>query len=741
MTRAAAALMMCALLPACAAAPAEPRPAAARPPNLLLITLDTTRADHLGCYGDREAATPRLDRLAAEGALAAHAMSPVPLTLPSHASILTSHYPPRHGVRDNADFRLPESEITIAELLKTRGYLTAAVVGSVVLAAAQGLDQGFDVYDEPARKILPAARGTGVLYQPIAERPATEVTGAALGVLGKLSSGPFFLWVHYFDPHGDYAPPAPWRERFASRPYDGEIAYVDSEIGRLLDGMKGRGMLDRTVVAVVADHGEALGEHGESTHGLLLYEGTLRVPMIVRYPGTVRAGVRIENPVSGVDLAPTLLDLMGLPGFADAQGLGFAATLRGGPEVPRGPLYAESLYGERAYGWAPLYALRSGARKFVESPDPELFDLSTDPGESKNRAPSAPGELAAWRERLAALRSSLGAPGAPATREMTEEQRSRLESLGYVSLGAPAAHRKDRPDPKRLVGQNDAFLEARELVAVGRLEQAAAKLRGVLAADPGNPSALGLEGTLLFSLGRREEGLARLRDAVRAARGVFELERNLANALHASGRLDEAAAVYRAALAIQPASPDGRLGLGNVLAALGDFKGALAEYREALRLSPDASSAHAAMGVALEASGDAAGAEREFTRAVKIEPGLVDAWNRLGILADRSGRTAAARKDWERALATEPRNPGLLFNHSKACLKLRDLAPARESVNRLLEAEPTHPSARFLLARILSAAGDREGARDALKRFLAQPNAEPRLLPEARNLLRDLSRT
>ncbi len=707
-------------------------------PSLLLITLDTTRADHLGCYGDRDAATPRLDRLASEGALAERAIAAVPLTLPSHASILTSLYPPSHGVRDNADFSLPERETTLAGHLKARGYRTAAVVGSEVLSATQGLARGFDLYDEPRAKPRAAA---GVLYEVSAERTATEVTDAALSALPRLAPGPFFLWVHYFDPHVEYRPPDPWRERFAGRPYDGEIAYMDAEIGRLMDAMERGGLLARTVVAVLGDHGESLGEHGERTHGLLLYEGALRVPLIVRYPGTVRAGLRLSGAVSGIDLAPTVLDLMGLPPLPRAQGKSFASALRNGVETERGPVYAETLYGQRAYGWAALYALRDRTRKYVEAPDPEIYDLATDPGESRNLAARSLGEVARWRERLAALTAGMGPALPGAAREMVEEQRAKLLSLGYVSSGSPAAGRRDRPDPKRLVAQNDAFLEARSLISEGRIEEARARLEKVLAADPGNPLALATSGAVLRAMGRPEEGLARLTAAAKSAPGVYEIERNLGSALRDAKRPRDAAAAYRAAIAIHPSSADAHFGLGEALHEQGEAAGAIVEYRRALDLGLATPAIRAALGLALVATGDLPGAEKNLLLSEGADASVrSQGWARLGHAAAQKGALSDARRFLDRALVLAPGNPDALLDRAKLRRKQADVAGAATDLDALLATNPEHPSARLLLARARAALGDRDGAARSAQEFLAQRGADPKLFRPARDLLRSLGK-
>ncbi len=739
-TRGASALAAAAILAAasCGSGPsstASPRPAR---PSLLLVTLDTTRADHLECYGGRGAETPNLDRIAREGVLAERSMAVAPLTLPSHASILTSLWPPRHGARDNADFRLPDSATTLAEHLKARGYATGAAVGTYILSAVFGVAQGFDTYDEPREKRTVDPKGAMLGFRDIVQRPAAEVTDAALSALERIGSRPFFLWVHYYDPHADYLPPPPFADRFRGSPYDGEIAYTDAQLGRLLDALERRGLLDSTLVAVTADHGESLGEHGELTHGLFVYEATIRVPLLLRWPGILPAGRRLTAVSSGVDIAPTLLELMGLPPLPEAQGRSFAPAALGGPEREREAAYAESVLPERAYGWSALAALREGNRKFVEAPEPELYDLRDDPGETKNLAPASPAQVADLRTRLRGIVEELGTPDAAATRKLDDEERAKLESLGY--LGSPRSQRPagSRPDPKRLVSLHNDVLEAKQRISVGDRATAAALVTRVLAADPGNPAALDLDGTLAFSAGRDREGLARLEAAARAAPGTHRTLRNLANALHLAGRLEEAARTYRSAIALQPRQPEDHYGLGNVLFASKDIAGAVAAYREAIRLGLDAPPVRAALGVALAAAGDAAAAERELEAAVAGDPKLAGAWNQLGVVLEKAGRLPEARDSYRRALEAEPDHADALFNHAKVSLRLGDGSAAAESVRRLVAGHPEHPMGRYLEAQVLLASGDRVGARQALRRFLGQKNPDPRLVGPARETLSQL---
>jgi len=742
-TRAALALAVSAAVLALAAcgrerAPASPS-ASATKPNLLLITMDTTRADHLGCYGDARAETPNLDRLAKEGALFTHAIAVAPLTLPSHVSILTGLYPPRHGVRDNADFVLPASETTLAEHLAAQGYVSGASVGTYILAGEVGLSQGFDTYAEPQRpKAAPAGDPNVVRILPIVERAAARVVDDAIGALDRMKDKPFFLWVHFYDPHMPYLPPLDVRPRFANRFYDGEIAGMDAQIGRLLDHLRALGLEDRTLIAATADHGESLGEHGEDTHGLYVYDATLAVPLLVRLPSAIRAGTRVTSLVSGVDLAPTVLELMGLPPMPGVQGRSAAAAFRGETLPEREPVYAESLYGERAYGWAPLHAIRSSKAKFIDAPRPELYDLERDPAETINTAPARAAEASEWRSKLDAAGAAIGEADPSASAGMSEEQRARIASLGYASAGGPGLSRKDRPDPKDLAVVSNLFLRAQTAISDGHDAEASKLLREALAKDPANPAVVSLLGALEFTGNDRASGLARLRAAAVAAPSVFQNQWNLGNALFLDGKLDEGAKALRAALAIRPGSGEAHYALANVLAAKGDSAAAIAEYNEAIKAGLATPPVRAALGSTLLATGDMTGAEAALRAALDGDPALADGWNKLGILLDKTGRRDEALAAFSHAVESQPDHADGLFNRARLELLKRDLPAARRDIDRLIAAHPDYAAARFLEAHVLAGEGNTAGAREALTKFLAAPKADPGMRAAARAMLAKL---
>ncbi len=413
-------------------------------PNLLLITLDTTRADHLGCYGRADAATPNLDALARSGARFEQALSPAPLTLVSHATMLTGLAPRRHGVRDNVVFRLDASHPTLASILGERGYATAAVVAAAVLDRSTGLARGFDSYDDRVR----IGERSEFNFE---ERAASQVTDAARTLLQDLKP-PFFLWVHYYDPHAPYVPPEPYAGRFAGRPYDGEIAFMDEGIGGLVAALRAKGLERTTVVAVAGDHGESLGEHGEDRHDLFVYQATQRVPLLIAGPG-VPARRRVGANVGLVDLLPTLLDLLGLPAPARIDGRSLVPMLASGGkamsiEDPKRGYEMESFFPAYSYDWAPPLALVSGRFKYVALPRPELYDLVADRSETRDLLADVTGDPGSSGPTSGSTAGQRASPQPPVrsshletARRLDAELRGRYASDPMAaSFGAPACH-------------------------------------------------------------------------------------------------------------------------------------------------------------------------------------------------------------------------------------------------------------------------------------------------------------
>ena len=457
--------LMIALAAGCVRAPSAPPPAR----HLILVTIDTLRADHVGVYGNPDVATPHLDGIARAGAMAPDATSHVPLTRPSHVSLLTGRLPPATGIRDNISPAVVPAVPLLAPLLKQAGFATAAFVSSVVLAAQSGLDRGFDVYSDE----FEGGSGEAQFLNTVQKR-GDVTTGEAIGWLEKTRGGPaaparLFLWLHLYDPHDPYEPPEPYASRYADRPYDGEVAWSDELVGRLDDTLARLGLAKDALLVVTSDHGEGLGDHGETLHGFFVYQSTLRVPFLVRGPG-IAPGTRLGATVRLVDVFPTVLDLLAVPAPSGARfdGRSLAPALRGDQDAADPVTYAESLVPLLHFGWSDLRVLRDGRFKYIQAPRPELYDLARDPREQSNLVSAQPARAEAMRSALGKVleEERATAAGPAAAPAVPPELLEKLGALGYVGGAAPAQTAAPGADPKDKV---EEFRIANDLIREGLL--------------------------------------------------------------------------------------------------------------------------------------------------------------------------------------------------------------------------------------------------------------------------------
>jgi choline-sulfatase len=682
-------------------------------PNVLLVTIDTLRADHVGCYGHPGLATPVLDGLASRGVRFGTAVAHVPLTAPSHASILTGRTPLGHGLRDNGGFALPDDAKSLAEDFRQAGYRTAAFVSGFPLDRRFGFDRGFQTYDDH----LP--RGNDPRRTPYVERTADRTTEAVLKWLEAAPAGAaaFFLWVHYYDPHAPYEPPAELLARFPSSPYDGEIAFVDAQLGRLLRRLDD--LSPQTVVLVTADHGEGLGEHGEETHGLFVYDATLRVPWIMAGPGLPSG--RVASVVArGIDVAPTLLDYAGLPARADIEGRSLRAAADGRDQGDA-PAYAESLFPQLQYGWAPLHAWRTARFKFIEAPRPELYDLGADGGETRDRAREEQGRVGEMRRQL---RAAMSTRTPSAAKEMDAETAERLGALGYLGGGhAPAAGAAPR-DPK-----DGVQLVARlgRGMATARTEPAVAirELTAVLAEDPKMLVARRTRAVAYAAAGQHAAAIAdlrrleseghlstedsivlgdNLRFAGRSGEAIRVLERtarenpkfaqaglSLAEVFIKEGRKADAAAAYERVLGLVPDHIEALRGLGDLALFEGQLEAAAARYGRILEMDAADAGAMTKLGVVKVRSGRADEGIALFRKAVEREPRNAEALLYLAGALASGGRSAEAIPYFERALAAGPRSPMALNGLGLTRLALGDSAAAATAFRESLRLDPDQP--------------------------------------------------
>ncbi|HKT70156.1 MAG TPA: sulfatase-like hydrolase/transferase [Terriglobales bacterium] len=633
----------------------------AEPANVILITLDTTRADRMGFLGSSRGLTPNLDALARQSAVFLRAYSQVPLTTPSHATILTGTYPQFNHVSD-LGAPLEKGLPYLPEILRRHGYRTAAFVGSQVLdpksASAPGFDRGFDTYNAPFH-----ARRPGEDRYHSIERRGMEVVAQALGWLNGHPRGPFFLWLHFYDPHDPYDPPPPFKTQYASSPYDGEIAYVDSAVGRLLAALRTRGLYQHTLLVVVADHGEAFGEHGELSHGLFLYDDTLHVPLLIKVPGTRARHLAIESRVGLVDIAPTLLQELGISQPPVMQGASLLKLMEGNTSgqattvrstTSDRPEYAETDYPHRAFGWSSLRSWRAGKYLYIDAPERELYDQSADPEDAHNLASNAPAVADAMEAQLDAFGKKTSRAGGTQT-VLTPQQAAQLQALGYVTSGSskPETEEKRGADPKGKVGISNSLHKALLETEEQQYREAIPLLEQVLQAEPGIAIANLQLGRAWNSLGEYAKAVPWLQKAVELTPQSADAHYELGAALGEMGDWEGSAKQMQAALAQDPNSDELHFYLGSAYEESGRTADAMNEYQAAARLNPDNYGANLLLGRLLAMQNQAAEALPYLKKAVQLQPNSADAHKFLGNVYTVLGDEAKARQEHDEAQRLE----------------------------------------------------------------------------------------
>jgi arylsulfatase A-like enzyme/Flp pilus assembly protein TadD len=651
------------------------RPAAR--PNVLVITIDTLRADHVGSYGFKLARTPTMDRLAAEGVRCADAISAAPITMPSHSTIFTGLFPPAHGVRDNGSYALGDDAVTLAERLKKVGYRTQAIVSAIVLSRRYNLSQGFDGYDDdlwaeddPRLFMIRSRPGPKTAARAVRwlrawqrenagtdPKPRAATASVMAGARPKTAPPkPFFLWVHFFDAHQPYSA-SPADLALSPTPYDGEITVADRGVGTILAELERQGVLDDTLVVLTADHGESLGEHGEKTHAVFIYDATVRVPLFFRFPGALPRGKTYAGPVRSVDIVPTVLALLNLPGGGETQGTDLGPAFRGDVPPPDLPQYSESLLSEVGFGMAPLYGVRQDGTKWIRAPKPEVYDLKRDPREVSNLYPREARRGAILDRTLQGLLDdSRRRALKPRANAMDHETQEALQALGYL---APRAQREavTGMDPKdgmplynkveeaRHLAQQERWAEsekllrevmavtpknlsAQNILALTRLKQedfegAKKEYQHSLALDPGQFRVYGMLGTLDLLAGDLDGAEKEYRRGLAVSPGFVEAMSNLGMLADLRGNPQLAQEWYRKAIAADPTFPRVWRRLGDLYYERNDYPQALANYRKALAITPDDFEAMLQAGSSARHAGDARAAARYFFQAERLRP---DSW-------------------------------------------------------------------------------------------------------------------
>jgi arylsulfatase A-like enzyme/Tfp pilus assembly protein PilF len=669
------------------------------PVNVLLISLDTVRPDHLGCYGYDRVSTPNIDEIAQESFVFTDAVASVPLTLPSHSTIFTGLNAVSHGARINGTFVLGEEVTTLAEVLKDHGYATGGFVGSFVIDSRFGTAQGFDTYDD---RMETEARRVGSLHP---ERAGTAVTQSACDWLRDVEE-PFLAFVHYYDPHTPYEPPAPYDSIYAGRPYDGEIAFTDGEVGRLIDCVTEKGVSERTLVVLLSDHGEGLGDHDELEHGLLIYDTTIRVALMIDPPSGLSRSRdlaepgSIDQPVGLVDVFPTVLDLLGIDPGMEIDGRSVVPVMEGKPLPPK-MYYIETLYPNLAYKWSPLTGVRFSEWKYILAPEAELYDLEDDPGELQNLHESDPERAAQLKENL--LVFAHAGVGAPAEKvKLHGEDAEKLKALGYVSPSGSWTPEDIEPrgtDPKRMIGHLQELLYGgTEAFNAGDMKTAIEKFSRLVELDPMNQMAHLNLAEALLQIGDNSGAEAEFIKLTEIDSTNSQAYLRLGDVARQKGDLDRALFLYRIAADILPEAPHVLSNIGSILMEKGRVDSAFAVLDEALEMDPTDQIALVNMGLGhlhMESYDEAL---RWFHSTLDVNPEHKKALVNIAHVYIQRGVPDSTIAYLERARDVD-RDDGKIFqNLGNAYRQKGMVSQAAEAFERAVELEPENVLALFGLA-------------------------------------------
>lgn len=672
-------------------------------PNVILFTLDTLRADHLPCYGYSRVSTPRIDALARKGVLFEQATASSPLTLPSHCSILTGMYPTYHGVRINGNTALNEEQLTLAEVFSAQGYQCGAFIGAFVLDGRWGLKQGFQHYNDQFNLKEHKHLDLGAI-----QRPGNEVMDVALAWLENQKDKPFFAWIHLYDPHTPYAPPEPYFSEYGplglAGLYDGEIAFMDAQIGRCLDWLEKNALDESTIIVLVGDHGEGLGNHGEGTHGYYIYDYAVHVPLIIVTPFENLQDVRVSSQVQVIDIFPTLLDMVpdALP--VETQGRSLLPLMFRPQKGEDRVAYAESMSPNLQFGWSSLHSLRTTQYKFINTPIAELYDLTQDPEEQTNIINRHPSIAREMKNQLDLLmeETSRGAPE-PQSANLDRETMEKLTALGYV--GAPVAARKATGESGPLADPKDKFLVFQAVIDAGALvldekyDEAAGIIESALQDEPMMPQALLILASCYVELGRPEEAKAKLDLLLRDDPENISALISMANILLEERKDDDVIALCNQALFLDERNSQAHTLLGEIYLGRLEYAKALPHLEKAVEIQPKLTRSRLTLGACLLGSGQYEQAERMLDQVVQEAPKYPLAHFNLGLLYEETGRLEQARAAYNEEVSNYPAEFKARFNLGKILFKLGDRPGSLNQMQEVVKLTPKLAEGHLMLAR------------------------------------------
>jgi len=659
--------------------------------NLLLVTLDTTRADRIGCYGYAKAKTPNLDTLALKGVRFSNAYCQVPLTLPSHCSILTGTYPIYHKVHNNGSYYLSSSHITLAEILKEKGYKTAAFVSSFTVDSRFGLDQGFDVYDDKFQE-------DEVMKRLSSERRADKVFYSFSNWVDKDDKQKFFCWIHFYDPHLPYDPPSPYKEEFSDSPYDGEIAYMDFYLGKIIDKLEEKGKLDNTLIVIAGDHGEALGERGELDHGFFIYDNTLKVPFILYCEKNLPQGMVIGSRVRLIDIMITILGMIEAPVNKEIQGTNLLKYLEG-KEKDDLPSYVETYYPREMCGWSELIGLIDTEWKYIQAPKEELYNIKRDPEEEKNLINKEKKIASTMKEKLKNIIKDYSSEIEEGKKKLTLEEQERLRSLGYLGTEFSGdISRGDLADPKDKIDECQIIFQAQMYEFQRNYQKAIEFYNKIISLEPQMSMNYFKLARIYQHMNKHKEAVQVLKKGIENNPDEYILLSRLGMVYVELGKLKEALELTQAALKINPDYFDSLITSGLIMRRLGRQKEAVEYYQKALKIEPENKFLQMNYAHSLGASGRTEEALEIYDKLKNEHPDDYQVYQDMGIIFASMGNLEKSCENFKKAVSLNP-SPMTYFNYALILEKAGNLEEAIHYLKLYLENTPEDNTPRKIFAQ------------------------------------------
>ncbi|MCP2520043.1 sulfatase-like hydrolase/transferase [Candidatus Aminicenantes bacterium AC-335-A11] len=676
--------------------------------NIIILTIDTLRADHLECYGYQGVKTPNINRLAYEGVLFENVICQTPLTFPSHCSIFTGTYPLFHGVRDNGSFYLEENQITLAEILKNRGYTTGAFIGAFVLDSRWGLDQGFDYYYDN----FDLAKYKTISLDAV-QRRGNEVLSVFYEWLDKNLERKFFAWIHFYDPHTPYDPPEPYKTYFKGRRYglyDGEIAFVDKLIGEFYDYLKKKKILDKTLIVFTSDHGESLGEHRESAHGFFIYDAVLKVPLIIRFPESKFSGKRIINQIRSIDIMPTILNLIDINIPRNVQGESLLSFILNKGRKKTLLAYSETYWPRYHYGWSELKSLRTNRYKFIKAPKPELYDLLSDPRETINLFYKKKSILKKMKKELANLIEKYSSPKIEeiGPRKIDSDSLIKLQALGYLgAFHAPLKKEKGKlADPKDKIDLYNEIKLAQFLVTEEKFSQAEKKIKEVLKKDKNVLEAYYTLGNIYFRQKKYNEAIEEYKKALRVDPNYYEAIWGLALTYKTIKKYEEAIGGFKQLIEFDPKDKKPYMHLGDIFYEKGEIDKAIEYLKKGLELDPESPIFHNKLGACYIKKQMYDKAEKAIRTALRLQSPLLNAHFNLALIHEAKGEYEQAIYEYRKEQETCPFNYRPDFNLGLLYMKLGKINIAIKEFESCIEKKNDFPKAYIFLAKMYMDLGE-----------------------------------